>query len=141
MKYVDEFRDPKAAAGLRRRITELSVGIDRACIMEVCGSHTMAISRYGIRSILPGNIELIGGPGCPVCVTDAGYVDAAIELAQRGAVIATFGDLVQVPGSDTSLAECRAQGASVEVCLLPDWRTRSSGPFPGQGSRLPRGRV
>jgi hydrogenase expression/formation protein HypD len=119
MRYIEGFRDPKAAAALRRRITEMAAEIDRVHIMEVCGTHTMAISRYGIRSILPDNIELVSGPGCPVCVTDAGYVDAAVKLAQRGMILATFGDLLHVPGSERSLAECRAQGASLEVCYSP----------------------
>jgi len=119
MNYIDGFRDPEAAACLRRRINDLAAEVDHVSIMEVCGTHTMAISRYGIRSILPDNIELISGPGCPVCVTDAGYVDTAIELARRGVMVVTFGDLIHVPGSETSLAECRARGTSVEVCYSP----------------------
>ena len=119
MKYVDEFRDPRIAAALRRDIEDLSRKVDSANIMEVCGSHTMSISRYGIRTMLPANVRLISGPGCPVCVTDAGYIDAAIELARRGVIIATFGDLIMVPGSDSSLADARAAGASVEVCYSP----------------------
>jgi hydrogenase expression/formation protein HypD len=87
--------------------------------MEVCGSHTMAIARYGIRDILPDGIRLVSGPGCPVCVTDAGYIDTAVELARRGVVIATFGDMLHVPGSETDLASCRAEGNTVEVCYGP----------------------
>jgi hydrogenase expression/formation protein HypD len=81
LNYIDGFRNPEAAAGLRRRIAELASEVDLVNIMEVCGTHTMAISRYGIRSILPDNIRLISGPGCPVCVTDAGYVPAGITGA------------------------------------------------------------
>jgi hydrogenase expression/formation protein HypD len=120
MRYVDEFRDPAAAAALAARITELAAGLEGTLsIMEVCGSHTMAIARYGIRSLLPPNLRLISGPGCPVCVTDAGYLDAAVALARRGVVVATFGDLIHVPGSETTLARCRAEGATVEVCYSP----------------------
>jgi len=88
-------------------------------IMEVCGTHTMAIARHGIRSFLPAGVKLISGPGCPVCVTEPGYIDAAIELARRGALLATFGDLVAVPGSRSSLSRERARGARVKVCYSP----------------------
>jgi len=88
-------------------------------IMEVCGSHTMAIARFGIREILPSCIDLVSGPGCPVCVTPPGYIDTAIELAGRDVTIATFGDMLNVPGSDSSLAAARAGGASIEVCYSP----------------------
>lgn len=88
-------------------------------IMEVCGSHTMAIARYGIRDILPDRISLISGPGCPVCVTDAGYIDAAVELARRGITVVTFGDMLNVPGSETSLATVRSEGSPIEVCYSP----------------------
>jgi hydrogenase expression/formation protein HypD len=87
--------------------------------MEVCGGHTMAIARGGIRALLPPGVTLVSGPGCPVCVTAPGYIDAAIALARRGVTIATFGDLLPVPGSSTSLSECRSQGARVESCYSP----------------------
>jgi hydrogenase expression/formation protein HypD len=87
--------------------------------MEVCGTHTMAIARHGIRDVLPENVVLCSGPGCPVCVTDAGYVDAAIELAGRGVTIASFGDMLRVPGTERSLSEARAEGARVVVCYSP----------------------
>jgi len=88
-------------------------------IMEVCGTHTMAIGRHGIRNILPANIKLLSGPGCPVCVTDSGYIDAAIELAEKGIILATFGDMIYVPGSESTLAECRSRGLRIEVCYSP----------------------
>jgi hydrogenase expression/formation protein HypD len=91
----------------------------RVHIMEVCGSHTMAIGRYGIRQLLPENVELISGPGCPVCVTDPGYIDAAIALAGRGAILLTFGDMIRVPGSDSDLTTCRSEGGDVRVCYSP----------------------
>jgi hydrogenase expression/formation protein HypD len=123
MKYIDAFRNPETAAYLHDRITEIGAQLKqsgrRANIMVVCGSHTMAIARYGIRSLLPDNIDLISGPGCPVCVTDPGYIDAAIRLAEKGAVIATFGDMINVPGSHSTLARSRAKGAHIEVCYSP----------------------
>lgn len=84
--------------------------------MEICGTHTMSIARAGLRSLLPAELKLISGPGCPVCVTDQSYMDQAIWLSrQPGVVIATYGDMVRVPGREGSLAESRATGASVEV--------------------------
>lgn len=120
MKYIEGFRNPEAALALRRRIGAAAAGLSAPVqIMEVCGSHTMAIARYGIRSILPPNVILLSGPGCPVCVTDAGYIDAAIALAEAGAVVATFGDMLHVPGSLATLSACRAAGSRVEVCYSP----------------------
>ena len=89
-------------------------------IMEVCGTHTHEIFRLGIRSLLPENVELISGPGCPVCVTPVSYIDEAIFLAEeRHATICTFGDLVRVPGTAGSLAEARSRGARVQVVYTP----------------------
>lgn len=85
-------------------------------IMEVCGTHTHEIFRYGIRQLLPPSVDLISGPGCPVCVTPPGFIDEAIYLAlEKGAVICTFGDLIRVPGSAQSLADARSHGAAVQV--------------------------
>ena len=85
-------------------------------IMEVCGTHTHEIFRLGIRKILPEQIELISGPGCPVCVTPVGFIDEAIALAlEHQAVVCTFGDLVRVPGTRSSLSEARAKGANVKI--------------------------
>ncbi len=123
MNYLDGFRNPAAAAALAARIRQRAEGLrarrPAIRIMEVCGTHTMAIGRYGIRSVLPGHVELISGPGCPVCVTDAGYIDAAIALARRGCRVVTFGDLLPVPGSAGTLAQCRAEGARVHVGYSP----------------------
>ncbi len=92
----------------------------RLRIMEVCGTHTHEIFRLGIRSLLPESIELISGPGCPVCVTPVGYIDEAVMLAlEHGAVICTFGDLIRVPGTKVSLAGARAEGASLRVVYSP----------------------
>lgn len=123
MKYIDGFRNPRAARTLIQRIqthaSRLKETDRRIRVMEVCGTHTMAIARYGIRDVLPDNVNLISGPGCPVCVTSAGYIDAAVELARKGVIIASFGDMLRVPGSEGSLAECRADGGHVEVCFSP----------------------
>lgn len=88
-------------------------------IMEVCGSHTMAISRYGLRQIMPKNIRLISGPGCPVCVTAQNEIDSIIELANKNVTIATFGDLIRVPGNRSSLQVERAAGKDVKVFYSP----------------------
>jgi hydrogenase expression/formation protein HypD len=89
-------------------------------IMEVCGTHTHEIFRLGIRRILPESIELISGPGCPVCVTPVGYIDEAVMLAlQYHCTICTFGDLIRVPGSEMSLAGARAEGAKIQTVYTP----------------------
>ena len=88
-------------------------------IMEVCGTHTHEIFRLGIRSLLPEAAELISGPGCPVCVTEVGFIDEAIWLARHGATICTFGDLVRVPGTEANLAAARAEGHRVKVVYSP----------------------
>jgi hydrogenase expression/formation protein HypD len=111
---------PAGPSGLSR-IAEYSASIGRTVrLMEVCGTHTMVAFRSGLRSLLPESVRLISGPGCPVCVTPNGYIDAAIELCRRPEVtVATFGDLVRVPGSDSSLERERAGGASVQVVYSP----------------------
>ena len=91
-------------------------------LMEVCGTHTHAIARAGLKSLLPGGVELLSGPGCPVCVTDAGSIDAVLDFAMRpGVVIASYGDMLRVPGSrpGDSLQRRRALGARVELCYSP----------------------
>lgn len=134
MKYIDGFRNPDAAKKLTGRIGALAGRLKAsgraASIMEVCGTHTMAIARFGIRNILPENIDLISGPGCPVCVTETGYIDSAIKLAKRGFVIVTFGDMINVPGSDSSLAQCRAEGASIEIVYSPSVAVTLARQFP-----------
>lgn len=120
MKYVDAFRNPAAATPLRSRLCALAERLARNVrIMEVCGSHTMAVGRHGIRELLPPNVSLISGPGCPVCVTVPGYIDTAVHLARRGAALTSFGDMLQVPGSSSSLGECRSEGGHVECCYSP----------------------
>ena len=89
-------------------------------LMEVCGTHTMSIARSGLKHLLPDGLELVSGPGCPVCVTPIGYVDAAIELARRPEVIiATFGDMIRVPGSSSSLERVKGEGADIRIVYSP----------------------
>ena len=119
MKYVDEYRDQSLAEPL---LEELRNSVSRPFrVMEVCGTHTMSIFRSGLRSLLPDGIELISGPGCPVCVTSASHIDAILALAERdNCRIALFGDLFRVPGSSgLSLANASAQGAKVDIVYSP----------------------
>ncbi|MFO8079865.1 MAG: hydrogenase formation protein HypD [Armatimonadota bacterium] len=91
-----------------------------ATLMEVCGTHAHQFARYGLAQMIPTHVQLLSGPGCPVCVTSAGEIDAALELAkQPGVTIATFGDMVRVPGSESTLAHERARGANVTVFFSP----------------------
>ncbi len=114
--FVTAFRDPGPAAGLIARIHDLARQTEQATFMEVCGTHTMSLYRHGIRSLLPGNVRMLSGPGCPVCVTPHAYLDRAIALCRKpGFVIATFGDMMRVPGSTSSLQQERARGADVRV--------------------------
>jgi len=115
MKFVEEFRNKEIAGGLIRRIEE-SLRERRVSLMEVCGTHTMAIQRFGLMSLLPKNLKLLSGPGCPVCVTPNELVDLAIAYAMKEAVIlATFGDMTKVPGSSSSLLKAKAAGARVQI--------------------------
>ena len=118
MKYVDEFRDGTLAAGLARAIArEADRGRDYA-FMEFCGGHTHAISRYGVADLLPANVRMIHGPGCPVCVLPIGRVDMAIRLAlaRPEVILCTYGDCLRVPASDgLSLLKAKARGADVRM--------------------------
>ena len=114
MKYVDEYRDPELADGVVSAIREKSRTPVR--FMEVCGTHTVAIFRSGLKELLPDTVTLISGPGCPVCVTAPEDIDRAIVLCRQPEVtIATFGDLMRVPGSDSSLHQEKARGADVRM--------------------------
>ena len=118
MKYVDEFRDSglalELAESIRREATR------PAKIMEVCGTHTMAIARHGIKKLLPDNVRLISGPGCPVCVTPQSDIDRFIALGRLdGVILTTFGDMIRVPGSDSNLETERARGGDVRVVYSP----------------------
>jgi hydrogenase expression/formation protein HypD len=118
MKFIDEYRDGEKARPIIEEIRRLAK--EPLKFMEVCGTHTVSIARYGLRQALPETIELISGPGCPVCVTSNGDLDMAIAMARiPEAMVATFGDMVRVPGSDSSLALERATGRDVRVVYSP----------------------
>ncbi|MEB3281648.1 MAG: hydrogenase formation protein HypD [Lyngbya sp.] len=125
MKYVDEFRDPQKLQALMKEINRLTLMLECTPerplkIMEVCGGHTHSIFKYGIEELLPDSIELIHGPGCPVCVMPRGRLDAAIKLADIPNVIfTTFGDAMRVPGSEKSLLQAKAQGADIRMVYSP----------------------
>jgi hydrogenase expression/formation protein HypD len=125
MKYVDEFRDPHKAQALLLEIGKLAEQLDRnrgkpIQFMEVCGGHTHAIFQYGLESLLPSSVELIHGPGCPVCVMPRGRIDDAIAIAQHPQVIfTTFGDVMRVPGSKQSLQQAKAKGADIRIVYSP----------------------
>lgn len=115
MRFVDEFRDPGLAKKLLNGIRELTP--DRGInLMEVCGTHTVAIFKHGIKELLPERVNLLSGPGCPVCVTPMETIDRAIALAGlSGIIFATFGDMMKVPGSSLSLEEAKARGRDVRI--------------------------
>lgn len=114
MKYLDEFRDSDLAARLVERIHRRPA--TPVNLMEVCGTHTVAVFRHGIRQLLPEQVSMVSGPGCPVCVTANRDIDWAIAFARRpGAILATFGDMLKVPGSFSTLQQARAEGADVRV--------------------------
>lgn len=116
MKYVDEFRDKRLIDKVASQIRHAVEPARSYNIMEVCGTHTMSIFRYGLRDILPENIKLISGPGCPVCVTPNEYIDKAIAIAnKKDVIIATFGDMIKVPGSRSSLEKEKARGCSIRI--------------------------
>lgn len=115
MKYIDEFRDRSLIKKLSRRISQI-VPPEKINIMEVCGTHTHNFLRFGLDKILPSNLRLISGPGCPVCVSAQGFIDAAIKLTQRRDVITlTFGDMLRIPGTRSTLERERAESGNVRV--------------------------
>lgn len=119
MKYVDEYRSIKLVNKLTRQIHDLGVS-GQINIMEVCGTHTQSFFRFGVDKLLPDNIRLISGPGCPVCVSPQEYIDSAIALAAREKVIiATFGDMLRIPGSSSTLEKQRAKGGEIKVVYSP----------------------
>jgi len=119
VRFVDEYRDPAAARALVARITELA-GDDHFKFMEVCGGHTHTIYRHGIEHVLPRSVELVHGPGCPVCVIPMGRVDDAIAVAETpGVIFTSFGDMMRVPGGHGNLLEAKARGADVRFVYSP----------------------
>jgi hydrogenase expression/formation protein HypD len=118
MKFIDEYRDGEKARPIIEEIHRL---VDEPLkIMEVCGTHTVAIARYGLRQVLPPQMELISGPGCPVCVTSSQDIDRAVSMARvPQSLVATFGDMIRVPGTRSNLALERAEGGDVRVVYSP----------------------
>ncbi|MEM1417655.1 MAG: hydrogenase formation protein HypD [Myxococcota bacterium] len=121
MKFVDEFRDPKLGKQLLKGIAQLAAQIERPVkLMEVCGGHTHAIFRFGLEALMPDNVDLVHGPGCPVCVLPVGRVDDAIAIAEHpNVVFATYGDAMRVPGSKKSLLGAKAEGCDVRTVYSP----------------------
>lgn len=118
MKYIDEYRDPEAARRYARAIARLT--IRPWTLMEVCGGQTHAIVRFGVDELLPDEITLVHGPGCPVCVTPVELIDKAVEIAARPEVIfCSFGDMLRVPGTKRDLFSVKAQGGDVRVVYSP----------------------
>lgn len=121
MKFVDEFRDPAAAKQLIAAIERHMATLGRPLkLMEICGGHTHTIYRYGLENLLPDSIDLVHGPGCPVCVIPMGRVDDALWLAkQPDVILTTFGDMMRVPGTEGSLMQARAHGCDIRFVYSP----------------------
>lgn len=117
MKYIDEFRDGDLARKIGARIAEEADRSRSYHLMEFCGGHTHAISRYGIAELLPANVQMVHGPGCPVCVLPIGRIDQAIRLAlEHGAIVCTYGDTMRVPASESlSMIKAKARGADIRM--------------------------
>ncbi|MCP4552317.1 MAG: hydrogenase formation protein HypD [Bacteroidetes bacterium] len=114
MKYIDEYRDRELVLKLIEQIKKASS--KPITLMEVCGGHTMSIQKFGIPSLLPKNIKLVSGPGCPVCVSSRKYIDQSVAYAKLpDVIIATYGDLIRIPGSSSTLDEEKAKGADVRI--------------------------
>jgi hydrogenase expression/formation protein HypD len=115
-----QFRDPQLARSMALTLKRLVAELDRpVAVMHVCGSHEQAIARFGLRSVFPPALDVIMGPGCPVCVTDVPEVDEGVLLAQQGVRIATYGDMLRVPGTVRSLADAQADGAKIDIIYSP----------------------
>lgn len=125
MSIASQFRSRELVARLSAKVGEMArVVADRlgrrVSLMEVCGTHTVAIHRHGLKHLLPPEIKLLSGPGCPICVTETSFIDHSISIAKaRKATVATFGDMMNVPGSVESLGDARAKGASVKIVISP----------------------
>ena len=134
MNFQDEFRDRKLVTTMADNISRMAKTLEQPVkFMEVCGTHTMSIYQYGLRTLLPDNVRLVSGPGCPVCVTPIGYVDRALACAADPAnIVATFGDMLRVPGSRSSLMAERARGADVRIVYSPLDAVTLAADHPGQ---------
>lgn len=120
MKYIDEYRDPKVARAIAAEIHAVTSTASHWVLMEICGGQTHTLMRYGIDDLLPPQIELVHGPGCPVCVTSLEIIDKAIAIASRADVIlVSYGDMLRVPGSQTDLFRVKAAGGDIRVAYSP----------------------
>jgi len=120
VKYVDEYRDAQLGQAVATQILGEAQPDRHYKVMEVCGGHTHSIYKYGIDDLLPPNVELVHGPGCPVCVIPMGRVDDGIAIAhQEGVIFTCFGDMLRVPGSEYTLLDAKAQGADVRMVYSP----------------------
>jgi len=125
VKVIAEFRSKELVSQLAAKIREMAPRVAArlgrtASMMEVCGTHTVAIYRYGLKHLLPAELRLLSGPGCPICVTETSFIDHSVKIAMTDDVtVATFGDMMNVPGSVKSLADARAAGASINVVISP----------------------
>ena len=119
MKYIDEFRNQDLVKNISKRIMAIELK-QEINIMEVCGTHTMSFFKFGLRSLLPPNLRLISGPGCPVCVSDRDYIDKAIAYSTlNNVIVVTFADMLRVPGSNSTLEEQRSQGSDIRIAYSP----------------------
>jgi hydrogenase expression/formation protein HypD len=110
-----KFRNPQLAQNIAAKIKSLAPKAGKTKICHVCGTHEWTITHFGLRSLLPENVEVIAGPGCPVCIVPAAEIDEAVQLAKKGIVVTCFGDVLRVPGSQMSLLEAKAAGADVRI--------------------------
>jgi hydrogenase expression/formation protein HypD len=115
MAQNHRFRTPELAHNIAEKIKAIAPKKEQVKFCHVCGTHEWTITHYGLRSLLPENVEVIAGPGCPVCIVPASEIDEAVQLAQKGIVITCFGDMLRVPGSESSLLEAKAAGAEVRI--------------------------
>jgi hydrogenase expression/formation protein HypD len=129
LKFRDPIRARALADALRRNVDAIGREVS---VMHVCGSHEQAIARFGLRAVLPPGLQLIMGPGCPVCVTDGPEVDEAVALAGQGARVCTYGDMLRLPGTARSLADAQADGGRVEVVYSVAQAVELAGKHPGE---------
>jgi len=115
---ASKFRDPELVKKVAEHIKKIAP-VHEIKFCHVCGTHEWTITHYGIRFLLPSNVDVIAGPGCPVCVLPAADIDEAIELTEKGVTVATFGDLIRVPGSEISLLQAKASGGDVRIVYSP----------------------
>ncbi len=115
MISAPNYRDPELARSIAQKIRNIAPKDNKVKFCHVCGTHEWTITHFGLRSMLPQNVEVIAGPGCPVCIVPAAEVDEAVQLAKNGVVVTCFGDLLRVPGSSLSLMDAKAEGAEVKV--------------------------